>query len=137
MTSSDQTLLGLQQQVSELQLRVSRLTGILVMASGYMLGGRSSQYTGRYEPQPLGGILVYLRFASKSSAKRIAIYARYVLKTVSSIWNGWPHAVTSGILQTCARNIRSGERLPRQIFWVRLRPCKESHRALALYCAQD
>ena len=63
MTAEDMTTQALRKQVSELELRLTRLTGILVMASGYMLGGRSSQYTGRYEPQPLGGIRVYLRFA--------------------------------------------------------------------------
>ena len=57
------TLQVLEKEVSELKLRFTRLTGILVMAPGYMLGGRSSQYTGRYEPQPLGGIWVYLGFA--------------------------------------------------------------------------
>ena len=69
--------------------------------------------------------------------KKIVIYARYAMKAVFRTWNGWPHAVTGGILQTCARNIRSGQRLMRPIFWERLRPCEESQHALASYCAQD
>ena len=65
------------------------------------------------------------------------IYASYVMNAVFSTWNGWPHAVKSGILQTCAINIRSGERLLLQIFWERLRSCEESQRELAWCCAQD
>ena len=63
MIAEDMTTQALRKEVSELTRRLTRLTGILVMAPGYMLGGRSSQYTGRYEPQPLGGIRVYLQAA--------------------------------------------------------------------------
>ena len=52
--------------------------------------------------------------------KKIVIYESYVMNVVFSTrdgWpRGWPHGVTSGILHTCARNIRSGYRLPRQMF---------------------
>ena len=98
-------------------------------------GWAVSQYPGRYEPQPKGGILVYLRFAWRSSAKRIVIYVRYVMNAAFGTRNGWLHAVTRGILRACARNIRSGDRLPRPMFWEVLRPCEESQSALASYCA--
>ena len=67
--------------------------------------------------------------------QRIVIYARYAMKAVFRTRNGWPHAVTSGILRACARNIRSGERLPRPMFWQLLSACEESQSALASYCA--
>ena len=64
--------------------------------------------------------------------KKIVIYASYVMNAVFSTRDGWPHGVTSGILRTCARNIRSGHRLPRQMLWERVRSCEGSQGPLAL-----